>query len=51
MTMFTILGVLVLGLLLLGIGAVMKKRWLSLLSIVPIAIAVGQLAFLFLIGM
>ncbi|WP_337874195.1 hypothetical protein [Exiguobacterium sp.] len=47
MTMFTIFGVLVLGLLLLGIGAVMNKRWLSLLSIVPIAIAVGQLAFLF----
>ncbi|MGA9467446.1 MAG: hypothetical protein WBV10_07445 [Exiguobacterium marinum] len=51
MTMFTIFGVLVFGLVLLGIGVVMKKRWLSILSMVPIAIAVGQLAFLFLIGM
>ncbi|WP_214815724.1 hypothetical protein [Exiguobacterium sp. s131] len=51
MTMFTIFGVLIFGLLFLGISVVMKKRWLSILSMVPIVIAVGQLAMLYLMGM
>lgn len=51
MTFLTIIVVLIIGLLMLMIGFATKQRWLKLLSIIPLAISVWQLASLFLMGL
>ncbi|MGM0900608.1 MAG: hypothetical protein ACQEXB_05800 [Bacillota bacterium] len=49
MTFLTIIGVLILGLVMLVVGFITKKRWIKLISI-PLAAAVWQLASLFAMG-
>ncbi|WP_197282595.1 hypothetical protein [Bacillus sp. FJAT-18017] len=51
MTFLTIIFVIIIGLLMLWIAKATKKRWLKFLSIIPFAIAVWQLASLFLMGL
>lgn len=50
MTILTIIGVLVLGLLLLVTGLLTKKNWLKILSIIPLAVAGWQFALMFAMG-
>ncbi|WP_172370948.1 hypothetical protein [Sporosarcina jiandibaonis] len=46
MTTIGITAVLIIGLLILAIGFVTKKRWLMILSVVPLAISIFQLVML-----
>ncbi|MDF2946543.1 MAG: hypothetical protein K0S51_1222 [Bacillales bacterium] len=46
----TIIMVLLLGIIVLLIGFVTKKRWLKLLSIIPLVISAWHLSILFLMG-
>ncbi|MFA9559501.1 hypothetical protein ACERII_19510 [Evansella sp. AB-rgal1] len=39
MTFLTIIGVLILGLVMLIVGFIAKKRWIKLVSIIPLAVA------------
>ena len=48
--MLSIGVVLIIGVLMLVAGFVTKKRWLKLLSIVPLAISIFQLIVLFGLG-
>ncbi|CEG27109.1 hypothetical protein [Bacillus sp. B-jedd] len=50
MTISTILGVLVLGIAILTIGFFAKKRWIQLISIVPLVIAGWQFLRLFMMS-
>ena len=50
MTMFGITVVLIIGILMLALGFVTKKRWLKILSIIPLAISIFQLAMLMGMG-
>jgi len=50
-TVLTIFGLLIVGILLLIIGFIIKKRGLKLLSIIPLAIAGWQLVILLLMGL
>lgn len=51
MTFLTTVVVLLIGLLMLLIGFTTKKRWIKLLSIIPLAVSMWQLASLFLMGL
>lgn len=48
MTMFQILAVLAVGIIMLIFSLVIKKKWLRYISLIPILVAVVQLAYLFL---
>jgi len=48
--MFGITAVLMIGLIMLALGFVTKKRWLKILSIIPLAIAIIQLVMLMGMG-
>jgi hypothetical protein len=50
MTFLQINLTLIVGVFLLIVGAVAKKRWLLLLSVPALAIALGQLLFLYMGG-
>jgi hypothetical protein len=50
LTMLGIGVVLIIGILMLVAGFVAKKRWLMLLSIVPLVISIFQLVILFGFG-
>ncbi|WP_409276123.1 hypothetical protein V1499_11045 [Neobacillus sp. SCS-31] len=50
MTTLTILGVFILGLVILAFGFIAKKRWLKLLSIIPLAVSGWQFLRLFLMS-
>ncbi|WP_192894787.1 hypothetical protein [Neobacillus notoginsengisoli] len=50
MTTLTIFGVLILGLAILTIGFIAKKRWLKFLSIIPLAVSGWQILRLFLMS-
>ncbi|MCZ0703835.1 hypothetical protein J2T56_002056 [Natronobacillus azotifigens] len=49
MTIFDIFVLLILGVIMLVVGIIVKKKWLRILSIIPLAISVFQLVLL--IGM
>ncbi|WP_164553309.1 hypothetical protein [Brevibacillus marinus] len=51
MTFFSILAVLIVGLALLIVGVAAKQRWVKILSVIPLALAIWQLIALFAIGM
>jgi hypothetical protein len=46
MTFFNIMLTLVIGILMLIGGLVSKKKWLTLVSFIPLAVALSQLAML-----
>nr|WP_198044616.1 hypothetical protein [Lysinibacillus timonensis] len=48
MTFLTMIVILIIGILMLLIGFSVKNRWLKLLSIIPLAVSLSQLAVLFL---
>jgi hypothetical protein len=50
MTFTTIIGVLILGMLMLVVGFIVKKRWIKLVSMILLAVAGWQLASLFAMG-
>ncbi|WP_197277496.1 hypothetical protein [Bacillus sp. FJAT-27245] len=50
MTAFTILGVFILGLAILIIGFIAKKRWIKLLAIIPLVVSGWQFIRLFLMS-
>ncbi|WP_316568830.1 hypothetical protein [Neobacillus sp. YIM B06451] len=50
MTTLTILGVFILGLVILAIGFIVKKRWLIWLSIIPLVVSGWQFLRLFLMS-
>lgn len=50
MTFSTIIGVLILGLVILVVGFIAKKRWIKIVSIIPLAVAGWQIAYLFSLG-
>jgi hypothetical protein len=47
MSFLTIIAVLIIGIVMLSIGFVIKKKWIILLSIIPLAISLWQIAILF----
>ncbi|NMA50104.1 MAG: hypothetical protein GX947_10155 [Tissierellia bacterium] len=47
MSILAIMGTLVIGILMLIIGKETKNKWLKIASIIPLVIALRQLAFLF----
>lgn len=51
MTFLGIIITLIIGILILIGGIVTKKKWLMLISIIPLVLAVGQLAMLFLMAL
>ncbi|GKU80037.1 hypothetical protein L3i20_v244340 [Paenibacillus sp. L3-i20] len=50
MSFLTIIAVLILGIVMFSIGFATKKKWIKLLSIIPLAISLWQIAILFSIG-
>ncbi|WP_181884411.1 hypothetical protein [Neobacillus piezotolerans] len=50
MTTLTILVVFIVGLAVLAVGLIAKKRWLTLLSIIPLVVSGWQFLRLFLMG-
>lgn len=48
MSALGIMITLIIGILMLIIGAVTKKKWLTIFSILPLAVAIGQLVYLFM---
>lgn len=48
MTFLGIITTLIMGVLILISGILLKKKWVILISIIPLVIAVGQLAMLVL---
>ncbi|WP_019413431.1 hypothetical protein [Paenisporosarcina sp. TG20] len=50
MTFSTIIGVLILGLVILVVGFIAKKRWIKIVSIIPLSVAGWQLVSLFAMG-
>ncbi|WP_210468409.1 hypothetical protein [Sporosarcina sp. 6E9] len=51
MTMLGITAVLIIGVVMLALGFITKKRWLTFLSIIPLAIFIFQLAMLVGMGL
>ena len=51
MTMLGITAVLIIGILMLAVGFLTKKKWLMILSIIPLAISIFQLVKLVGMGM
>jgi len=46
MTIFQILGVLIIGVTILGIGIAKKKKWVTFISVIPLLIALWQVIML-----
>ncbi|GEM_PF-2499492 len=46
MPFFTIMAVLILGIVFFSIGFITKKKWIKLLSIIPLAISLWQITIL-----
>ncbi len=47
MTVIGMTTVLIIGIVMMGMGLIMKKRWLTWLSIIPLAIVAYQVLLLF----